>query len=374
MALAQHNKTVTGRVTDMATGDPLEGVSVVQKGMTTAVITDVGGHYAITVPDNTVLVFSYIGYVTEEVRVVTAVHHVKLSEKINTLNEVVVIGYGTQRKADLTTAVASISSNEWANRPITSAQQALQGKAAGVQVVQPSGKPGVGLRVRVRGTSSLSASNDPLYIVDGIPTEDISTVSPNDIENIHILKDASAAAIYGSRGANGVVLLTTKKGEIGKTQINLAMYAGFSNLSKKINTLNTAQYYDLMDDIGVPIDRSNMHYTDWAKEMYGTGFQQNYQVSLSGGTEKTDYYLSGGYLKEDGIISPSEYDRYSFRGNISSVLNKWLKVSSNLTFAHTNNIGMSDNDNSEYTGVITSILNTPPFLKIWDEDNPEQYA
>jgi TonB-linked SusC/RagA family outer membrane protein len=374
IVFAQNNNTVTGIVTDVATGDPLEGVSVVQKGMTAAVITDADGRYTITVSDNAVLVFFYIGYVTEEIRIVSAVHNIKLSEKINMLNEVVVIGYGTQRKADLTTAVASVSSDEWANRPITSAQQALQGKAAGVQVVQPSGKPGIGMRVRVRGTSSLSASNDPLYIVDGIPTEDISTVSPNDIESIHILKDASAAAIYGSRGANGVVLLTTKKGEVGKTQINLAMYAGFSNLSKKINTLNTAQYYDLMDEIGVPIDRSNMRYTDWAKEMYGTGFQQNYQISLSGGTEKTDYYLSGGYLKEDGIISPSEYDRYSFRGNISSALKKWLKVSSNLAFSRTNNVGMSDNDNSEYTGVITSILNTPPFLPVWDENNPEQYA
>jgi TonB-linked SusC/RagA family outer membrane protein len=371
---AAQSITVTGTVSDAATGEPLIGVTVVQKDLPKGVWTDVEGRYAITVPENAILVFSYLGYATHEQRVTSSLQNVKLTEKVNSLDEVVVIGYGTQRKGDVTTAVVGISSNEWANRPILSAQQAMQGKAAGVEIVQPSGKPGVGLRVRVRGTSSLSAGNDPLYIVDGIPMEDISTVQPNDIESIHILKDASSAAIYGSRGANGVILLTTKKGRKGKAQVNVSMYTGFSNVSKQINTLNTVQYYDLMDELGIPIDRSNTHYTDWAKEMYGTGMQQNYQASLSGGTETLNYYFSGSYQKDAGIIAPSEFDRYTFRSNVSATLNSRLKISSNISLARTNTSGLNDNNSSETGGVITAILNTPPFLTIWDADNPDQYA
>jgi TonB-linked SusC/RagA family outer membrane protein len=291
------------------------------------------------------------------------------------LDEVVVIGYGTVRKGDLTTAVASVSSDEWANRPVISAQQALQGKAAGVQITQPSGKPGGGITIRVRGATSLNAGNDPLYVVDGIPTDNINNVSPSDVESMQILKDASSAVIYGSRAANGVVLITTKRGTKGKATIDFSTYVGFSQVSRQIKTLNTAQYYDLMDEVGITFDRTNTHYTDWAKEMYGTGTQQNYQLSVSGGTEKTDYFISGGYQKEGGIIAPSAFDRYTFRSNVSSEIKQWVTINSNLSFSRQNTTGgVGENNNSGRGGAILSILNTPPFMTKWDPNDPTLYA
>lgn len=372
--MAQDVVSISGIVTDQ-TGEPIIGASVAVKGTTTGTMADVDGKYSISAPNNATLVFSYVGMKTKEIAVAgkTAIN-VTLEEALQNLDEVVVIGYGTQRKADLTTSVASVSADEWADRPIISAQQALQGKAAGVQVIQPSGKPGVGIQVRVRGASSLNAGNDPIYVVDGIITNDITNISPTDIESMQILKDASSAAIYGSRAANGVVLITTKRGAKGRTQVDVNMYAGFSNVTKKIKTLNTNQYYDLMSEIGISVDRTNQNYTDWAKEMYGTGVQQNYQVSISGSTDKTNYYVSGGYQKEEGIISPADYDRYSFRSNLSTEVKPWFKIASNLSFARNSRMDATDNANSGRGGVIMSILNTPPFMPIWDPEKPDQYS
>lgn len=374
IVFAQGNIKVEGTVTDASSGETLIGVSVSLKGGANATMTDIDGKYSLNnLPQNSIIVFTYMGYEPVEIQAKQGTLNMSLKESSKQLNEVVVIGYGTQRKADLTTSVASVSADDWADRPIISAQQALQGKAAGVQVVQPSGKPGVGLQVRVRGATSLNAGNDPIYVVDGIITNDITNVSPNDIESMQILKDASSAAIYGSRAANGVVLITTKKGAKGRTQIDLSMYAGFSNVAKQIKTLNTAQYYDLMDEVGFSMDRTNQNYINWAKEMYGTGVQQNYQVSLSGSTDKVNYYVSGGYQKEDGIIKPATYDRYSFRTNLSSDIKPWFKVTSNLSFARNARRDVTDNANAGRGGVIMSILNTPPNIPIWDPDNEGQY-
>ncbi|MFV0470346.1 MAG: SusC/RagA family TonB-linked outer membrane protein [Dysgonomonas sp.] len=365
---------VKGNVAD-ENGEAVIGASILVKGSGSGTITDFDGNYNLKTEHDAVLVISYLGLATQEVAVNgrTTIDIVMKGDK-QVLNELVVVGYGTQKKKDLTTAVSTVTSDEWADRPIISAQQALQGKAAGVQVVQPSGKPGVGMSVRVRGATSLNAGNDPLYVVDGIQTNDITNLSPNDIESMSILKDASSAAIYGARAANGVVLITTKKGTAGKSQLNVSMYAGFSNVSKQIKTLNTKDYYDLMDDIGVSVDNTNHNYINWAKEMYGTGYQQNYQVSLSGGLEKVNYYVSGGYQKETGIISPAEYDRYSFKTNVNATVKDWLKMTTNLSFARNSRQDVTDNANSGRGGVIMSILNTPPFLDIWDKENPGQYA
>ncbi|WP_062179205.1 SusC/RagA family TonB-linked outer membrane protein [Dysgonomonas macrotermitis] len=375
IAFAQNGTRVEGTVTDAVTGETLIGVSVSLKGTTNATMTDIDGKYALNnIPASSTLVFTYMGYETAEVAANSSVVNVTLRESSKQLEEIVVIGYGTQRKADLTTSVASVSADDWADRPIISAQQALQGKAAGVQVVQPSGKPGVGIQVRVRGATSLNAGNDPIYVVDGVITNDITNISPSDIETMQILKDASSAAIYGSRAANGVVLISTKKGSKGRTKVDLSMYVGFSNVTKQIKTLNTKQYYDLMDEVGISVDRTNHNYTNWAKEMYGTGMQQNYQVSLSGSTDKTNYYISGGYQKEEGIISPANYDRFSFRTNLSSDIKPWFKVTSNLSFARNTRMDATDNANAGRGGVIMSIINTPPFMPIWDSANPGQYA
>jgi TonB-linked SusC/RagA family outer membrane protein len=369
------SREVKGIVSEAATGEPLVGVSVTQKGTANTAITDVAGNFTITVPADATLVFSFVGFASEEVQARSTTINVQLQEAISALDEVVVVGYGTMRKADLTTAVASVSADEWADRPIISAQQALQGKAAGVQITQPSGRPGGGVTIRVRGATSLNAGNDPLYVVDGIPTNNIDNVSPSDIESMQVLKDASSAAIYGSRAANGVVLITTKTGSVGKTTINFSTYAGFSNVSRQIKTLNTGEYYDLMDEIGITFDRTNTHYTDWAKEMYGMGMQQNYQLSVSGGTEKTHYYISGGYQQDEGVIAPSAFDRYTFRSNVSSEIKKWVKVNSNLSFSRTNTTGgVGENNNSGRGGVILSILNTPPFMTTWDPADPTLYS
>ncbi len=367
------NLQVTGVVSDEY-NEPLIGVAVAIKGTTTGVVTDMDGKYTIDTPSDATLVFSYLGTATQEIPVKgQRIIHVKMKENVEALEEVVVIGYGTVRKADLTTSVASVTSDEWRARPIIDAGQGLQGKAAGVQVVQPSGKPGASLSIRVRGSTSLNAGNSPLYVVDGIPTTDISNVSPSDIENMQILKDASSAAIYGARAANGVVLITTKRGKEGRAQVNVSMYAGVSNISKTIDVLNTTEYYELMDEIGISLDKTNTFYKDWAKEMYGTGLQQNYQASLSGGTDKTSYYISGGFQDEKGIIEPARFNRYSFRTNLSSEIKPWLKATTNLSFSKTDNRNVVDNSNVDRGGVVMSILNTPPFMDVWDPQNPGWY-
>lgn len=370
---AQTKLNVTGIVTDADTGEELIGVSVTQKGTTIGTVTDLDGKYSISVPEGSTLDFTYLGYVSQEIGVKSSRIDVRLKENSKALQEVVVIGYGIQKKADVTTAVSSISADDWKDRPIVSAEQALQGKASGVQVIQPSGKPGAGIQVRVRGNTSLNAGNDPLYVVDGIPTNDITNLSPNDIETMSILKDASSAAIYGSRGANGVVLITTKQGARGTTKIDVSAYWGISNVSKKIKTLNTNEYYDLMEEIGVSVDRNDQNYTDWEKEVYRTGFQQNYQVSLSGGNDKVIHFTSAGYQKEDGVISPASFDRYSVRNNVKADLRSWLTLTSNMSFSNTNRMDATDNQNSSRGGVIMSVLNTPPFLTIWNPDKPGEY-
>lgn len=367
------NIQVTGNVTDER-NEALIGVAVAIKGTAAGVVTNMDGQYTIDVPSDGILVFSYLGTATQEIPVNgQRVINVVMKENLETLEEVVVIGYGTVRKADLTTSVASVTADEWKARPIMDAGQGLQGKAAGVQVIQPSGKPGAGLSIRVRGSTSLNAGNSPLYVVDGIPTTDISNVSPSDIENMQILKDASSAAIYGARAANGVVLITTKKGKEGRTQVNVSMYAGFANVSKSIDALNTTQYYELMDEIGISLDKINTFYKDWAKEMYGTGMQQNYQASLSGGTERISYYISGGFQDEKGIIEPAQFNRYSFRTNLNADIKPWLKATTNLSFSKTDNRNVVDNSNVDRGGVIMSILNTPPFMDVWDRQNPQWY-
>jgi TonB-linked SusC/RagA family outer membrane protein len=376
MQLMAQKNPVSGLITD-GDGEPVIGANVLIKGSTTGTITDINGKFTLEVSPADVLIFSYIGMNPQEMQVGNNRNfRITLQENTKNLEEVVVIGYGTIKKKDLTTAVSSVSEKEIAERPIISAAQALQGKAAGVQVVQPSGKPGVGMSVRVRGSTSLNSGNDPLYVVDGIPTTDISNLNPTDIENMQILKDASSAAIYGSRSANGVVLITTKKGSIGEGKISFNAYYGVSQIGKTIPTLNTAQYYDLMDEIYGEgfVDRTKTGFTNWNDEIFGTGNQQSYQLSFSGGNEKSRYFTSGGYQQEDGIVSPASYKRLSFRTSIDSDVKRWLHLSSGLNVSRTNRRDASDNASSGRGGIILSVLNTPPFLSIWDPANPKQYA
>lgn len=375
--LAQQQR-VMGTITDSKTGEVLPGVNIVIEGTTQGTVSDIDGKFSIDVPDqNAVLIFSYVGYLSEKLSVGSqATINVAMVPDIKSLEEVVVVGYGTQKKKDLTTAVVSVKDEDIKNRAIVSAAQAIQGKAAGVQVIQPSGKPGVGLSLRVRGSTSINASNEPLYVVDGFPTTDITNINPADIENMQILKDASSSAIYGARASNGVVLITTKSGKAGKAKVSFDTYAGISKIGKTIDVLNTAQYRDLMDEVlgegTVPDDVTNN--TDWNKEVFKTGTLQNYQLSISGGNEKMSYFASGGYQNEKGIVQPASYDRYTFRINVDNKVLNWLQMHTNMNYSRTKRRDASDNLGSGRGGIILSVLNTPPFLEIWDKDHPGQYA
>lgn len=365
--LAQE-RVILGKVTD-ADGNTIPGVTVQVVGTPTGTVTDLDGFYQINVTEGT-LRFSYIGYASQEVPIgdQTTID-VVLIEETTLLNEVVVIGYGTQKKKDLTTAVSTVSEKEIEERPIIFAAQALQGKAAGVQVVQPSGKPGVGLAVRVRGSTSVLAGNEPLYVVDGVPTTNISGINPSDIASMSVLKDASSSAIYGARAANGVVLITTKVGTAREPQINFDAYYGFSRLRKTVEVLNTKDYRDLMEEI-IPgsLDPSWTDFTTWSDTVFGTGQNQSYQLSISGGSDKSHYFFSGGYMSESGIVKPARFERYSIRLNLDSQIKPWLKVGTNLNLLRMSTKDTPDNLSSGRGGVIMSTLNTPPFLSVYKDD------
>lgn len=372
-------RSVKGIVTDGT--EPLIGVTVQIEGSSIGTATDMDGSFTLNVPDKSaIMVISYLGYVTQRITISKEnTYNVVMKENNKLLDEVVVVGYNTVKKRDLTTSVASVSTDDISERPITSAAQAIQGKAAGVQVVQPSGKPGAGLSIRVRGATSVNASNEPLYVVDGMPSDDISNISPNDIQSMQVLKDASSAAIYGARAANGVVLITTKRGQSGKVTVALNSYVGVSNLGKKINALNTEQYKQLMKELKVVstsapnIPDSETRYTDWTDEYFGTGLNQNYQLSVSGGADQLSYFVTAGYMKERGIVEKANFRRYSFRTNIDSQLLKWLKMAVNISYSNSGGRDVYESRSAMRAGSILSVINTPPFMQVWDPSNPSQY-
>ena len=374
----QHS--VKGTVTDQ-NGLPVIGMAVMEQGTTNGVVTDENGEYSITVssPDVT-LEFYSLGYetVTEAVRG-RAVIDVVSGEEATALEGAVAIGYGTVKKQDLTTAVSVVSNEDMKLRPVSEASGFIQGKVAGVQVQQTSGLPGGGMTVRIRGASSIASSNDPLYVVDGVPVGEgnyaIAYLSPNDIESMSILKDASSAAIYGSRAANGVVLITTKQGKVSRgPQINFSGYVGLSNVAKTYDVLNVEQYKDLMDEIGaVTLPDGLKDETDWFKETYQTGVSQNYQLSVSNGNDKLRYYLGGGYTDEQGIIDVAYNRRYNFKASVDSDLFDWISVGTNMAYSSYKSNGIISGTGSNRAGVVLSVINTPTYAKVWDEENPNWY-
>lgn len=365
-------RTYTGMVKG-EDGLGIPGVVVEWVGTPTGTVTDFDGSFSIQA-DTGVLRFSYTGYTTQEILLSGQTYiEVSLAEQAEILEQVVVIGYGVQKKKDLTTAVTTIDEEAIKDRPLVSPAEALQGKAAGVQVVQYSGKPGADVSVRVRGSTSVLAGNEPLYVVDGVPTTDIRGLNPNDIETMTVLKDASSAAIYGARAANGVVLITTKRGKEEQPLISLNMYAGASKLREPIEVLNTKQYRDLMEEIGVALDPGDTDFNNWSDFVFGTGINQSYQLSFAGSSEKSQYYVSGAYLNEQGIVEPARFDRYSIRINLDNELTSWLNFNTSLNFLHSDTKDTPDNLSSGRGGVIMSTLNTPPFLNVYNEDGSGQY-
>lgn len=367
--VAAQDNPVTGKVTDQD-GAALPGVNILIKGSTSGTTTDVEGKYALQVPAGGTLVFSFIGYATQEV--VTdgrTTMDVVMAADMTALTEVVVIGYGTQEKKDITGSVGLVGKEAFESRPNSQFGNLMQGKVAGVQVITPSGKPSQGFSVRIRGTSSISGSSEPLYVVDGVPSSDTRSLNPADIESISILKDASSAAIYGAQGANGVVLITTKKGKTGAPKFEFNAYTGFSSAWRNLKVLNSEQYRDLMTEFGQTTDWSRYTAnTDWQKEIFRNGRSQNYQLSVSGKNENTTYYLSGGWMGQQGAVRSSEMDRYNVKLNLEQKVNNWLTVGTNVNYMRYHDIDVNDNQAVNQGGVILGMLSTPPNIGIYKAD------
>ena len=363
------NITVKGVIKDRE-GITLPGVSIKVKATTQGVLTGVNGEFAIKVPANAVLLFTYLGFknLEESINGRTELN-VTLIEENRQLSEVVVVGYGTQRKGDITGAVSVVSEKEFESRPNTQFGNIIQGKSAGVQVISPSGKPSAGISIRIRGTNSISGGSDPLYVVDGVPSSDTRSLNPSDIESISILKDASSAAIYGAQGANGVVLITTKKGKSETPKVEFSAYTGFSSVWKKLDVLNGEQYRILMTELGRNTDWTKYTAnTNWQDEVFQNGNSQNYQLALSGQSNKTSYYVSGGWVQQKGAVRSSEMDRYNFKVNMDQKVNKWLNMGTNIAYTRYHDVDVSDNSAVNQGGVILGVLSTPPVIGIYNTD------
>lgn len=385
---------VSGRVTDQKDGSPLPGVTVTVKGTNVSTATAADGTFTLKVPAGAkTLVISSVGYSNKEVAVGSNLS-IALAAGDNSLSEVVVVGYGTKIKRDLTGSVAKVGAKELGNTPVTSFESALQGRAAGVQVEQQNGKLGQGIKVRIRGASSVSAGNEPLYVIDGVPvvtnnlssngaaTNPLADINTNDIESIEILKDASSAAIYGSRGSNGVVLITTKRGKAGKSKVDFGFFSGIQEPTHLRKFMNAQQFVDYsrqaaigagryeyrlgyypdeqsaIDDWSSYVESRLKRYsagnddyktykvnTDWQKEAFQRAPITQYDLSLSGGNEKTTFYMGGQYLDQSGIIKRNNLKRYNGRINVDHKFNNWLTAGMNLSFARTLNYRVS-NDNA----------------------------
>ena len=378
-ALAQQH-SVKGTVIDQ-NGQPVIGMTVMEQGTQNGTTTDIDGNWHLNVSSGgAVLEFTALGYETVVERVNNrSVIEVESAEEVIVLDAVVAIGYGTVRKRDLTTAVSTVSNEDMKLRPVTEASGFIQGKVVGVTVQQTSGQPGSGMTIRVRGASSIASSNDPLYVVDGVPVGEgsyaIAYLSPQDIENMQILKDASSAAIYGSRAANGVVLITTKQGKKSKgPQVNFSAYAGLANVTKTYDVLNVAQYKELMDETGLAnLPEGLTDQTDWFKEAFTTGITQNYQVAVSNGNEQMRYYLGAGYSDEQGVLKSAYNKRYNVKASFDSDLFKWLNVGVNMAYSHYKNNGIISGMGSNRAGVVLSVINTPTYAPIWNPDDPRMY-
>ena len=362
-------QNITGTVVD-AQKEPIPGVSVVVKGTTTGAATDAQGKFELNVTDASTktLVFSFLGYKSQERAIgLNAKFNIVLEEDVKQLEDLVVIGYGSVKRKDLTTAVSTVTNKDLDERPIVSTAQAIQGKAAGVSVIQPNGAPGGETSIRIRGTVSYNGSNEPLYVVDGVPVDNLNFLSPTDIDNIQILKDASSAAIYGSRAANGVVLITTKSNTQRTSKITFGAQMGFNRLSNPVKSLDAADYKDLMDEIrpgAVPAGTTDI--TNWYDEVYKTGVTQNYQMSVADGNDKLRYYVSGGYLNEQGIITSSFFKRYSFRANVNNQIRKWLNISANVSYSDNVSNGINTGKGSNRGGIVLSVINLPTSMPVKD--------
>ena len=395
-ALSQ-NITVTGTVQDEA-GDPLIGATVQQKGTGVGTATDIDGNFSLNVPKNATLVVSYVGYTTQSVAVNGQTNiTVTLKENAEVLDEVVVVGYGQMKRSDMTGSVVSVSDAAIKKSVPTSIDQVLQGRAAGVTIQANSGTPGASSSIRIRGVNSLNATNQPIFVIDGVvidsATDDessnpLSSINPSDIVSMDILKDASATAIYGSRASNGVIMITTKRGQAGNATITYDGYVGWQEQPTKYDMLNLREYaahHNVRSDLGITTGFSNAFInpellgegTDWQDELFRKALMTSHNISVSGGNEKTTYAFSGGYLNQDGIARGSSFRRLSLRSNIDTQIKSWLRGGINFSFSETKqNVGTDKNS------IMSALMQQPTVAvtsadgsydgpdDVWMPDNP----
>lgn len=378
------SNTISGRVTDAATKEGLPGVNVLVKGTQQGTTTNANGQYTISLPAGaTTLTFSYIGYVSQEVPLNNQTTlTISLLADDRSLNEVVVVGYGTQRKIETTGAIASVKSSELVQTPVANVAQGLQARVSGVQVSQNTGAPGGNISVRIRGTNSINGNSEPLYVVDGIQISNsggindvspLSTINPNDIESVEILKDASASAIYGSRAANGVVLITTKRGKTGATRVTIDSYYGVQKVNKTLPVLNAAEFAQLENEVFknnyYPNPASLGEGVNWQNLIFRQAPIQSHQLSINGGSEKTQLALSANFFNQDGIIINSNFKRYSFRLNVDHRVSSRVKVGSSILGSYAVNSGIQTGsqtigDADVVTGsILGAALGAPPTLQ-----------
>lgn len=362
-------KKITGIVVDEK-GESVIGASVSEKGTTSGTATDIDGKFSLEVKDGAVIVVSYLGFLTQEIIVNDrSDFHIIMKDNTEMLNEVVVVGYGVMRKKDLTGSLASVGAKSLKDKPVANIGEALQGQAAGVQVVN-AGAPGSNVSIRIRGLGSIN-STDPLLVIDGVPTDmPLNALNQNDVETIDILKDASATAIYGSRGANGVVLITTKKGKSGDGIISVSANWGIQDATSVPKMLNASQFASLHNDMMANNNRTQRpdfedptswgKGTDWTDALLRTAAMQNYSVSYSGGTDKSNYYVSGSVFDQNGIVINTSYRRYTLQFNNESKVRPWLKFGNNVTLSH------DTKKNGDYS--ILNTLASLPTQSIYNEN------
>lgn len=373
-------KTIKGVINDEQ-GETIIGASVIVKGEDTGTTSDMDGRFSLEAPEGATLVISYIGYHTQEVKVrKRSLLHIVLKEDNQLLDEVVVVGYGTVKKSDLTGSVSGVSNRQYKNQPVQRVENILQGRTPGVEVTATSGMPGASMKVRVRGTTSINKSSDPLYVIDGIiSSSGLDGINPSDIQSMEILKDASSTAIYGSRGSNGVILIMTKQGTEGKAQVTFDASVGLSTVRKQYELLNAYEYATALNDIrgsstisaeDLDAYKNGTKGINWTDLLTHTGITQDYRLAISGGNAKVKYLISGNVLDQEAVTIMSDYKRYGIRANIDSEVKPWLTISAKLNASslHKHNEGGANwlhvtnfSPTMELKDPETGVYNTDPY-------------
>ena len=337
--LAQKQVKVSGKIVDEQ-NEPMIGVSVLEKGTTNGIITDLDGNYTLNANEGSTIVYSYIGYITQEKKALEGTISIIMKEDSKTLDEVVVVGYGVQKKSSVTGSISSVKAEDFENRTITNAEQALQGKTAGVQIISSSAAPGSNPSIRIRGYSS-NASSNPLYVVDGLRTNDISNIDPNDIESMEVLKDAASAAIYGAQAGNGVVLITTRKAKKGIRRISYDFQMSSQTLGRTPKVLNAQEYINYMVEGNlIPQQTIDKYWdgktdTDWINETFEASMMQRHNVNFQGANENGSLFASISYLNNNGPIVGNKdvFDRITGTINADYKIKDWLKFTTNNSFS-----------------------------------------